>query len=290
MPDTDRLHEDLPRLAGEAFQLAGQLCASCRNFHALWPYVRLSRASGAAEGSRSVIEPLLAQHFALNRRHVLIAGAADTGLLAFVARVGAGCGVHIHLVDQCGTPLELCRRFAQRWLLPIKTTQQDLADFDAKAEFDLVFVHSLLQFIAADRRAQFVSRMQRALRPDGRLIMLFRVGQRIAGDLLPAYRAGYVKWILGELERLNVPLPESSEAFGIRLNAYALAHETREGAMGDPREVMDLLEHAGFAIEKLVPVEPSLSVSFQQFESKLSKRRFVVVAKPSHVDHPSAVP
>jgi SAM-dependent methyltransferase len=289
MTDSSHLREDLPRLAAEAFELAGRLCSSCQNFHALWPYIRLSRASGAAEGSRSVVEPLLTRHFADNRRKVLIAGAADSGLLAFVARAGTDHGVHIHVVDRCATPIELCRRFAQRWSLQVETTQQDLTEFDGKAEFDLVFVHSLLQFIAAEHRARFASRMHRALRPDGRLVMLFRAGRRITGELLPEYRAGYVHWILGELDRLQVPLPETREAFGVRLNAYALDHETREGAMSEPDEVVELLETAGFDIEQVVPVEPALSVSFKRLESKLSKQRFVVVAKPSHVDNPSAL-
>jgi SAM-dependent methyltransferase len=289
MPDSNHLREDLPRLAAEAFGLAGRLCSSCQNFHALWPYIRLSRASGAAEGSRSVVEPLLADHFAHNRRNVLIAGAADTGLLAFVARVGADYGVKIHLVDRCATPIELCRRFAQRWSLPLDTTQQDLTEFDREGEFDLVFAHSILQFIAAEQRGRFASRLHQALRPDGRLVMLFRAGRRITGELLPEYRAGYVDWILGELDRLRIPLPESREAFGIRLNAYALAHEAREGAMSEPSEVIELLEAAGFSIEKMDPVEPGLSVSFKRFESKLSKQRFVVVAKPNHVDNPSAL-
>jgi hypothetical protein len=275
-----RFAEDIPRLAAEAFGLAGELCGACRDFHALWPYIRLSRASGAAEGSRAVIEPLLTTHFRQGRRRVLIGGAADTGLLAFVARVGADHGISIKVVDRCDTPLELCRRFARRWSLAIETEQRDLAEFDGNGRFDLIFVHSLLQFIAAARRPMLAERMHSALGPDGRLIMLFRASRRIAGELVSEYREGYVDWILEELERRMVPLPEPRQAFALRLGAYAQAHEAREGETGDPGEVVALLEAAGFDIVSLTPVDPQLSTSFERFGSKLSKQRYVVEAKP----------
>lgn len=92
--------EDVPRLAIEAYALAGQFCGACRDFHALWPYMRLSRASGAAEGSRAVIEPLLVNHLQHGCRQILIAGAADTGLLAFVARVGRGHDICFQLPER----------------------------------------------------------------------------------------------------------------------------------------------------------------------------------------------
>jgi len=42
----ERFSEDLRRLAEEAFELADQTCGSCKNFHMLWPYLRLAGASG----------------------------------------------------------------------------------------------------------------------------------------------------------------------------------------------------------------------------------------------------
>ena len=45
MSHDPRYAEDLPRLAAEAYELSGRLCGTCRDMHALWTYIRLSRAS-----------------------------------------------------------------------------------------------------------------------------------------------------------------------------------------------------------------------------------------------------
>jgi hypothetical protein len=120
-------HEDLPRIAAEGFQLADRLCRGCGQLHALWPYIRLARATSAGlEDASSQLQAVLSGLFAAGRRHVLVAGAADTGLLALVARAGAGHPLDIVVLDRCETPLELCRRLAQRWSLPITTWHEDL--------------------------------------------------------------------------------------------------------------------------------------------------------------------
>ena len=82
--------ERLSDLAAQAYQLSDRLCGSCRDLHALWPYIRLSRSSTGVEVEGSRLTQVLRQLIADGRRDVLIAGAADTGLLALVARAGAG--------------------------------------------------------------------------------------------------------------------------------------------------------------------------------------------------------
>ena len=269
--------EDLPRLAAEAADLARRLCGPCQNFHLLWPYLRLARASGASVG-----EPLI--HAALNHllsgsgRKILIAGAADTGLLAVVARaVSSGTGIVV--LDRCETPLELCRRFATRWSLPIETLQADLTQLSVVSTFDVVFAHALLQFIPADRRVDALSRLRRSLRPDGRLVILFRTSARIEGNLLPQYREAYPKHLIEKLEHMNIALPEPREEFRRRVEVYSEERRAREGAHTSRADVERLIEAAGFAIESVTVIEASPSAPFKQFAAKLSKQRFLAVAK-----------
>jgi 2-polyprenyl-3-methyl-5-hydroxy-6-metoxy-1,4-benzoquinol methylase len=133
--------EHLSELAAQAYQLSDQLCGSCRDLHALWPYIRLSRSSTGVEVEDSKLTQGLRNLIVEGRRDVLIAGAADTGLLALVARAGIDCGVNIVVLDICETPLELCRHFAKQWSLPIQTVRQDLRELDARQQFDLVLMH-----------------------------------------------------------------------------------------------------------------------------------------------------
>src|SRR5262245_17278920 len=115
MNDGPRYVEDLPRVAADAYELAGRLCGDCRNQHALWTYLRLSRASTGAERQQSKLEIELRDFLAAGQRDVLIAGAQDTGLLTLVARAGAGLDPNIVVLDICQTPLTLCEELARSW-------------------------------------------------------------------------------------------------------------------------------------------------------------------------------
>jgi SAM-dependent methyltransferase len=277
------IEEDLPAMAAQAYALADRHCSHCRNFHALWPYRRLARMCSAAESGAPVIERTLRTLLSPGGRRVLIAAAADTGLLATVARAGAGLAPDITVVDRCETPLELNRQFAARWSLPLQTRRLDLADLDLQGfdpqRFDVIYANEILQHFAKDQRLDLLARMRRALRPGGHLVCVFHTGSRIEGDVVSQYRAGYAAWLLTELERSGVPLPDSPDRFQERANDCASGLETREGAFGEPETVDALMNEAGFRIQDRVPFAVPLSETYQSFFAKLGKRRFVTVAQ-----------
>jgi SAM-dependent methyltransferase len=211
---------------------------------------------------------------------VLIAGSADSGILALVARAAADRGANIAVLDICETPLELCRSFVARWSLPIETIRQDLRDLQIERRFDIVLVHGTLHFISADRRLDVLKRLQRAIRPGGRLVLLFNTGHAVAAGLARESRTGYASWVADELNRLNVPLPESEAAFRARLEAHSRRREAREGAFAEPGEVEALLETAGFNIDDCSEIGVKLARPVESFIAKISKRRFLAVAEP----------
>src|SRR5437588_1188807 len=119
MPDRERFREDLLRVAADNFAIANRTCRrSCGHMHALWPYIRLARASTGIEGASSQLEPVLSELIAEGRRGVLIAGSQDTGLLALVARTAGTNAIEITILDRCASPLESCRGLAKAWSLP----------------------------------------------------------------------------------------------------------------------------------------------------------------------------
>lgn len=278
MQDHIRFSEDLEQLALEAFELAQQRCGSCKNFHMLWPYLRLAGASGGDVGApliHSVLSRLLSQ----SGQKILIAGCADTGLLAVVARA-ANSDTNITVLDRCETPLELCRRFARRWALPTQIVHLDLTELTAQASFDVVFVHMLLQFIPANRQLDVLSRMRRSLRPDGRLVLVFRTSARIEGDFLPEYRHGYALQLIKQLKVRNIPLPEPHETFRRRVEVYSEQRRGWEGAHSTRAEVEQLIKAAGFAIENITQIEAVMSEPFRQFGARIGLQRFLAVVRP----------
>jgi SAM-dependent methyltransferase len=277
-----RFDEDLRRVAAEGFELANRLCRGCGQMHALWPYIRLARATSAgSDDATALLQSVLADEIAAGRKDVLIAGAADTGALATVARAGIGRAPNIVILDRCETPLESCRRLAQRWSLPIATLHEDLGHFDRPGQFDIVFAHGTLHFIDPDRRIDVLARMRRALRPGGRLVLRANAGRRIGGDLVGEGRDGYPAWVAQELARIGVPLPEPADAFRERVRLHAISREDREGAFGTAEEIEAALRQAGFAIRDWQELGVKLSASVEDFQSKTGKHRFLVVAEPA---------
>jgi SAM-dependent methyltransferase len=273
-----RFNEDLRQLAVDTPKLANRFCGDCQNFHFLWPYLRLAGASGG-DVEAVLVHSALSSLLSGNGQKILIAGAADTGLLAVVARA-ANAGTEIVIVDRCKTPLELCRSFATKWSLLVDMLHLDLGKLSEQSCFDVVFAHSLLQFISPDRRVDVLSRMRRSLRPDGRLVLVFRTSARIEGNLLQEYREAYPRHLIEQLERMNVILPESCENFRRRVEIYSTEREAREGAHASAAEVEELIEAAGFAIENLMSIEASMSAPFRDLTAKIGKQRFIAIAKP----------
>jgi SAM-dependent methyltransferase len=281
MTDGPRYIEDLPRIAADAYELAGRLCGDCRDLHALWPYARLTRASTGVEQQQSGLEAQLRACFDLGLRDVLIAGAADSALLAHVARAGEQHAIKVTALDICETPLELCRRFAKQWSLSVETVRQDLFDLDVTYRFDLVLMHGTLNFIAADRQIQVLRRVHHAMRPKGRLLLLFNTSRPPSiGEALET-RAEYADFILGELKRLGIPLPDREAAVRERLAARAHEREWRDAQFSEPADVEALVKAAGFSVRSCAPTSTALAKPAGALLAQFSKRRFTLIAEPS---------
>jgi len=282
MPHSERYIEDLPRVAADAYELAGHRCGGCRDLHALWPYARLTRASTGVEQRHSGLEAQLRTFFDLGLRDVLIAGAADSALLAHVARAGARHEIKIVVLDICDTPLELCRRFARQWSLPVETTRQDLFDLDTPHRFDVVLMHGTLNFIAADRHAPVLHRIHRAMRPKGRLELLFNTSRPPAANQAVESRAEYADFILSELRRLGIPLPDHEAAIRERLVARAHEREWRDEQFSTPEKVESLVRTAGFNVLSCTATSTALAEPADALLAQFSKRRFTLIAEPGH--------
>jgi SAM-dependent methyltransferase len=280
--DNHRYTEDLAQLAAAQYRLADQYCDICRNYHAVYPYLRLARTIDRSEPPAAGPEfAALTELFGAGWRRVLIAGAADTGLLALTARAAAESNLDVFVLDRCRTPLELCRQFAQRWSLTATILHQDLTTLDIAAGFDVVFASVVLRFIAAERHADVLARLCRALRPHGRLVHVVHVSPSITGEAAGEDRDGYSKRTVAELMRGNIPLPDSSEHFVRRLNEYVREFESREGALGSVEQILALHCQAGFEVASCTSLDTGITLPRRGFLAKLAKRRCVIIAKPT---------
>jgi SAM-dependent methyltransferase len=270
--------ENLRDIAARAYGLANTMCGSCRDLHALWAYIRLSRMSSGTEGKGSLTQARLSEFMARGLRDVLIAGSQDTGLLALAANAGQRAGT-ITVLDICGTPLALCRALAEEWSLPIETIERDLrGDLGLERRFDLVLVHGTLQFIDAPDRLRALAGINRALRPGGKLVLQFNTSRRIAAEDAERTRMDYANGVLAELEKLDIPLPDERETMRRRLIAHAERREQREGSFAEPGVVERLLAAAGFEVEECTAMDVNVAPSGGSMMSAFAKWRFMAVA------------
>lgn len=272
-------HERLADLAAQAYQLSDRLCESCRDLHALWPYIRLSRSSTGIEGQGSPVANVLRRLISGGRRDVLIAGAADTGLLALVARAAAGQSVNIVVLDICETPLELCRRFAQQWSIPIKTLRRDLREFDDRRQFDVVLVHGTLHFIDEKGRLTAATRIRDSLRLEGRMVLLFNTSKALAPVPHDDIHAEYALAVLSELRSRGIPLPDAEAVMHGRLVDHSRRRQMREGAFVEAADAERLLESAGFKTISCEQIDVPFSAKAADYVSRILKRRFMLVAE-----------
>jgi SAM-dependent methyltransferase len=271
--------EDLPRLASEAYRLGTERCSTCRDMHTLWPYIRLTRASAGVETGGSGLELLLRELLAKSRLKVLIAGSADTGLMALVANASSGHGVDITVLDLCDTPLAMCRRLAAEWFLPVETLRRDLIELDLQSRYDVVLVHGTLHYIHNDRKPLAVRQLARSLRPGGRLLIQFNVSPPFSGPSPDGRRDNYADWVVDELKRQDIPLPDDEAEFRARLTAHAGKRKQREGAFTDPNELAGMMDAAGPAVERLTPAEVDVVTPFRQYLSQAAVRRYMSVGR-----------
>lgn len=273
-----RFTEDLQHLAASAFDLSGRLCGNCRDLHAVWPFLRLARASTRVKNGKSVLDQVLAELIGEGRQRVLVGGARDSGILALVARAAADRKIDISVIDICMTPLELCRRFAERWSLQIETACEDLAHLEREREFDIVLIDGTLSYLPQHQHEQALHCIAHSLRQNGRLVLLFKTGEPLPGALAAQHSEGYSRWLIGELNRVRVPLPEPDDVFAARLRADTQGRMARDCAFTSPEQVDALLQSAGFTIQTRREIRVDLVDPMQRPIPKIDQRRYLTIA------------
>lgn len=176
--------EDLVGNLRESVALSRQYCDGCADYHVIVTAGRLvgKRAVAAPIDRDQIVDTLRRLLVGRPRADILIVGTSDGGLLAWAARAaslaapGGGADFRFALVDRCGTPLELGRRFAAAHGLRLKTAVVEVGGQPVGMTADVIFVHSLLRFIPRERHVPVLRELGAALRPGGRLVFSQRIG------------------------------------------------------------------------------------------------------------------
>ena len=248
-------HEDLPALAVRAVALASRLCDDCIHYHGSWPALRLVE-HGGLDFDRPHLLPLF-RELAGNpsRRHWLIAGMADTGL---VATVGAAIwpisqDARITLVDRCETPLRLCWEYGERLGRRLDTVRADLNQFSPPELQDVVFAHSVLAHVPGTERVAMAARFRQWLTQDGCLILSARLDDVLdQEDIDRQTDPAHIRKMIAVLKKEGVDDEATLRQLSVWLPRSFADRSRRRGAHPTIPDLTALLDEAGFANVRIV--------------------------------------
>jgi hypothetical protein len=241
------LFGDPTTLAQYQFRLAQELCSECRDYHATWPYRRLSRTVGGIEANADITEALLRESVQPNAR-ILIAGAADAGMLALTADATKDLTPSIDVADRCPTPLAVCRLYAKTRGLSINTLELDLSISVPPHRYDVVYGDCILQFVPQQFHVDVLRKLGQAMTKRGALILVERL--RAKGEYGSRSKDRAVE-TLNALAAHGIKLPEDEAGFLLRLNRMLNAHRTRITEYPAPSNLSFCLAAAGFRLKEL---------------------------------------
>lgn len=277
--------EDLKRAAQRALDLAPVHCSDCSSYHMIRPLKRyFGKTGGLAD--REILVGRIGTFLATTAKHrpgpirILLAGAADSGLLAVCVRAGIEAlgsqseRVRFHVLDRCRTPLILCEDFARDNGLEIETSVADLLTSDVRFSADLIVLHSLFSFIQPDVHVDILGKLSNWLEPDGRIVFSTDVRppqEEKSYSSKRASRTGQIKeGVTSGLFRPAEPL----DSFLSRLDRSDGGSAQHKFDFVSGEQVMDLFAASGLVAETTDDYRPSST------DGKIVQDRLVAVLKP----------
>jgi hypothetical protein len=264
--------EDLAYNARRAMELAPRYCVNCNDHHMLVPAKRLADRPGSSglniDRPRvfEIIAGLVRERSGADRPivDIVIAGSVDTGALATCAHaawLGAGeavSRVRFTVLDLCRTPLELCREYAARHDLMVKTEAVDLLEVAGGYPADIVFHHSLFRFLPSGAHVATLRKLAGWLKPGGRIIFSMSLKPPDYKQSDVARRSHRLDLIRQNVESGVIEIDEPREAFFARFQPYAEAAVQGKSEFDSPDAVRRLFTAAGMPLlsfEELSRVE-----------------------------------
>jgi SAM-dependent methyltransferase len=237
--------EDVAFNARKAMQLAPNLCCGCADEHIDYALTRPFAADTRIDGDRSELVALLRSLIAAGLArsapvHILLAGSADTGLLATAAHAAFGVSgevgqsVHFTVLDLCPTPLALCAEFARRHGLTLATHDVDLTAEGTHFAADIVVVHSLFRHLPLVTRSAVLARLGAWLKPGGRLVFSSSL-------FSPSEKDAYVRSSAMQ-ERLRRAIEQGQFDAGEPIEAFLARRRRRAAAAGSIDEFGSVAE------------------------------------------------
>jgi len=244
-------------------ELAPRLCGTCVDYHILHPARRVSSViSGILVDRRRIIQ-FVGEFFAQRGGDanapfdVLIVGSADAGQLATAAHAmraqseDAISRARFTVIDICPTPLELCRRFADRHGISLETQEIDISTTERTFRADLILHHSLFRFLAPDMHIDIIKKIAGWLKPHGRLIFSTGLKDHSTTSNNPQWRVERNRAVRTLVESGALRLDESRKSLSDYFNGELDSRLARQLPHMSMEQARNLFSAGGLTIESI---------------------------------------
>lgn len=160
------------------WELAPTLCtgAACQDYHKVWQVLRLLGVNPSLESDSAFLLSALRTAAPPSAR-VLIYGAADHSLLAYVFWALRSGDLSIRVMDRCASALRANAWYAERMGIPVALVAGDwLAEPPPELPaVDVIVAHNVLSFCDVRGRERLLRCWQKHLVPGGHLLLVQRI-------------------------------------------------------------------------------------------------------------------
>jgi hypothetical protein len=252
LSDPETCGEDLNRNLDIVARLARVHCKECHGHHIRYAVSRLVQDKTPIDFDRAELFAGIrraAEAVAASRGgpiHIVIGGAADTGILATCAHAVAqspvlATRVRFTVLDICETPLLLCREFGKWHGLQVDTRTVDLRQPHFALAADVIVLHSILRQIDVAYHRPLLAGMAGWLGPRGSIVF----SNRLHAPKGTMSRQGRIEILQQRYERgeiqISMPLQEIIDSLVVR-DEWPHDYES----VG---EIRQLIADSGLAIE-----------------------------------------
>jgi hypothetical protein len=238
------------------------------------------RAAGCKpqqQPEEAILLPLLSRLIS-DRTQLLVAGAADAGLLSMIGRALSEHVPDVTVLDHCRAPLQIVDDFARERQLPCTTLLADLVELEASSRWDVVLLHYTLLFIEPLQRGNVLRRLASALRPGGTLVCVIQTYPAEGSSPGTKSPSKLVKDFRERIDRAELDLPLDGAELDARIGDYVAASLDRKGSVPTVDEIKEHLSEAGVLLEEELYGPVSAAAQFGKGDIQRQKGNAIITA------------
>lgn len=194
--------------------------------------------------------------------HVVICGAADTGLYAGLLNIASRVGglpfarsLSVTIIDSCQTPLTLCHRFAEKHALRPQLLRSDILDFSHENGVDIVLLHGVLSFFPPEYRSNYMRHIATWLKADGVAVSSTQMGSRHGSREIDTRVAKATENLRGVMSRNGLDSDEERLELETSLKFGMAARNSHADLFGSAEEAIEFYQGSGLEVESFLQID-----------------------------------